>query len=137
MNLNTWSSMEVGINKTTIRDALTQWYPNRYTTVMTIRDDCSGPHCSSMCPESILLGTQSLDVWSSPVHVLLLIGVVVVALCCLLAKASFWLWYVRMNFKQRGYLKGLMQSMEESNLQVREHNYAMLGWPEVTWGILR
>eukprot|EP00731_Ephydatia_muelleri_P033327 Em0028g2a len=118
MNPSTWSSMEVGVNKTTIRDALSQWYPNRYSsTIVTIRDICSGPHCNSMCPETIILGTQLLDIWSPPVHVLLLVLVLGVALFCLLAKASFWLWYLRIDLKQRGYLRGLLNNMEDSNLQ--------------------
>ncbi|KAL5474832.1 hypothetical protein EMCRGX_G026851 [Ephydatia muelleri] len=118
MNPSTWSSMEVGVNKTTIRDALSQWYPNRYSsTIVTIRDSCSGPHCNSMCPETIILGTQLLDIWSPPVHVLLLVLVLGVALFCLLAKASFWLWYLRIDLKQRGYLRGLLNNMEDSNLQ--------------------
>ena len=132
MNPSTWSSMEVGVNKTTIRDALSQWYPNRYSsTIVTIRDSCSGPHCNSMCPETIILGTQLLDIWSPPVHMLLLVLVLVVALFCLLAKASFWLWYLRIDLKQRGYLRGLLNNMEDSNLQVRECI------TEVAWGILR
>eukprot|EP00731_Ephydatia_muelleri_P033355 Em0028g30a len=81
------------------------------------KDICSGPHCNSMCPETIILGTQLLDIWSPPVHVLLLVLVLGVALFCLLAKASFWLWYLRIDLKQRGYLRGLLNNMEDSNLQ--------------------
>lgn len=119
MDPDTWYSMQVGVNKTTIRDAISQWYPNRYTGVIAIRDNCAGPHCNSMCPEDISLLLSS-DAWSSSVQIVVFLIVLVVALCCLLAKASFWLWYVHLNHKQSGYLRGLVQNMEERDLEFPE-----------------
>ena len=118
MNPDIWYTMQVGTNKTTIRDALSQWYPNRYSSVVTIRDSCSGPRCNPTCPETISLGGQTSGSWSVPVQTLVLSLVVLTAVCCVLAKASFWLWYVCVGLKQSGYLEGLRHSVEESNLQV-------------------
>ena len=110
--------MQAGANKTTIRDALGQWYPDRYSSVVAIRDNCSGPHCSTMCPDRIILGSPPSNIWSAHVKIVLLTIVVVIALSCLLAKGVFWLWLLNLNQKQKGYLAHLKQQMDEKDLEV-------------------
>ena len=126
MQPNTWNTMEVGTNKTSIRDALNQWYLNRHDSVVTIRDSCSGPHCSATCPDTISLGSAPMNIWSTHAKVVLLLIVSTIAMCCLLAKAVFAVWLVRLGLKQKGYLNDLQQYKEQTELEV-EPFYVMIG----------
>ena len=105
MQSDTWSTMQIGTNKTTIPYALSQWYPNRYSSVVTFRDSCSSPHCSSTCPDMILLGSPPSDIWSTPVKIFLLLIVVAIALFSLCAKAAFEVWLLLLKRKRKEYLK--------------------------------
>eukprot|EP00731_Ephydatia_muelleri_P033340 Em0028g15a len=112
MSLNTWSSMEVGINKTTIRAALSQWYPNRYTTVVTITDSCSGPHCNSMCPELFALESPSQNTWPASAKTALLATVGAIGIMCVAGKLIFMMWVQLLEFRQDTYLERLLMETD-------------------------
>ena len=112
MNLSSWFSTEVGVNKTTIRDALRQWYPNRYTTVVTIRDDCTGPHCNSMCPEQFMLESPSQNTWPASAKTALLATIGAIGILCVASKLIFMLWVQCLEHRQDVYLEQLLMETD-------------------------
>ena len=51
------------------------------------RDECSGPHCSNVCPEEISLETSSgAVVWSKAARIAIAVIVLLVAVVCLIMK---------------------------------------------------
>ena len=105
-----WHTMQVGTNKTTIRDALSRWYPNRYSSsVVTIRDDCTGPHCNSMCPERFMLGGPSKDTWPTASKIVILTIVGTIGVLCVLVKLIFLIWVQCLEYRQDVYLENLLQ----------------------------
>ena len=54
------------------------------------RDECSGPHCSNVCPEEISLETSSgAVVWSGAARIAIAAIVVLISIVCLVTKVSF------------------------------------------------
>ena len=53
------------------------------------RDECSGPHCSNVCPEEISLETSSgAVVWSGAARIAIAVIVLLIAAICLVMKVS-------------------------------------------------
>ena len=76
----------------TIRDAINYWYWNVSNTNETVvfRDECSGPHCSNVCPEEISLETGSgAVVWSGATRMAIATTVLLISIICLVMKVSF------------------------------------------------
>ena len=119
MKPDIWHSMQVGTNKTTIRDALSRWYPNRYSSsVVTIRDNCTGPHCNSMCPEQFVLGGPSKDTWPTASKIVILTIVGAIGVLCVLVKVVFMLWLCCVERYQHLYLTKLLSTDLEKKLEV-------------------
>ena len=112
MNPDIWYTMQVGTNKTTIRDALRQWYPNRYSSVVTIRDSCSGPRCNPMCPEQIDLGASSGNIWPTSSKIALLVIVGAIGVLCVLVKLVFVVWVICLEYRQDVYLEQLLEGTD-------------------------
>ena len=73
----------------TIRDAIDYWYWNVSDTEegVVFRDECSGPHCSNVCPEEIILETESAaEDWSAAARIVIAVIVLAIAVFCLLLK---------------------------------------------------
>ena len=113
MNPDTWNTMQVGTNKTTIHDALRQWYPNRYSSVVTIRDSCSGPRCNPTCPEQIDLGASSGNIWPTSSKIALLVIVGAIGVLCVLVKAVFMVWVCFVERFQHLYLTKLLTNSSD------------------------
>ena len=73
----------------TIRDAIHYWYWNVSDTEegVAFRDACSGPHCSSTCPEEFILGGEYVaGGWSTGAKISIAVIVLTIAVICLLMK---------------------------------------------------
>ena len=78
----------------TIRDAIDYWYLNVSETEegVVFRDVCSGPHCSNVCPEEIILQTESAaEDWSGAARIAIAAVVLTIAVVCLLLKVSIYM----------------------------------------------
>ena len=54
---------------------------------MAFRDVCSGPHCSKMCPEELILEEDSTaEAWPTDVKITIAVIVLTIAIICLLMK---------------------------------------------------
>ena len=77
----------------TIRDAINYWYWNVSNTneAVVFRDECSGPHCSNVCPEEISLETTNgAVVWSGAARIAIAAIVLLITAVCLLMKVGDW-----------------------------------------------
>ena len=73
----------------TIRDAIHYWYWNVSDTEegVAFRDVCSGPHCSSTCPEEFILEGEDVAAgWSTGAKITIAVVVLTIAVICLLMK---------------------------------------------------
>ena len=73
----------------TIRDAIDYWYLNVSETEegVVFRDVCSGPHCSNVCPEEIILQTESAaEDWSGAARIAIAAVVLSIAVVSMLLK---------------------------------------------------
>ena len=76
----------------TIRDAIDYWYWNVSETEegVVFRDVCSGPHCSNVCPEEIILQTESaVEDWSGASRIAIAAVVLTIAVVCMLLKVLY------------------------------------------------
>ena len=112
MNPDVWYTMQMGTNKTTIRDALNQWYSNRYSSVVTIRDSCSGPHCNPMCPEQLDLDASAGNIWPTSSKIALLVIVGAIGVLCVLVKVVFVVWVICLEHRQDVYLEQLLKGTD-------------------------
>ena len=73
----------------TIRDAIDYWH-NQSDYIgegVAFREACSGPHCSSSCPEEVLLAPpEETEKWSLGARAAIACVVLLIAVCCLLLK---------------------------------------------------
>ena len=54
---------------------------------MAFRDVCSGPHCSSTCPEELILEGESVAAdWSTGAKIAIAVIVLTIAVICVLMK---------------------------------------------------
>ena len=75
----------------TIRDAINYWYLNVSDTEESVvfRDVCSGPHCSNVCPEVIILVPDNTgNIWSGGARIAIAVIVLLIAVICLVMKVS-------------------------------------------------
>ena len=75
----------------TIRDAINYWYWNVSGTEegVAFRDQCSGPHCSNVCPEKISLQTDNpAEAWPRGAKIAIIAIVLLIAVVCLMMKVN-------------------------------------------------
>ena len=53
---------------------------------MAFRDVCTGPHCSTTCPEEIILSAEIAETWSGGARIAIAVIVLTITVLCLLLK---------------------------------------------------
>ena len=87
--------------------------------------------CNSQCPDELRLGELTSNNWHTGVKIFIAVLIAGLAALTVLGKIVFCLWLLRLEKKQRDYLKSLKperNTQDNNTLQVKWINYYICLW---------
>ncbi len=75
----------------------------------------SGALCNSQCPDELQLGVLTSNNWHTGAKIFIALLIISLAIICVIVKTWFSCWLIRLEKKQRDYIKSLDEKVECSN----------------------